>query len=160
MEFDFRPQLLSRKLSSGRKVTKNKNSKMKIIQHSTQPIFGYLCGIVTNKRMNDNISVKNDINEKEVQKQSKKETCFIDSVPKRKRRNRSHFTQRQLQYLDKVFSRQQYLTRDERTLLARGLDMTELQIRNWFQNQRYQKKHRANENTKQAEPDSFSVREK
>ncbi|KAJ7378220.1 hypothetical protein OS493_024168 [Desmophyllum pertusum] len=61
-----------------------------------------------------------DINEKEVQKQSKKETCFIDSVPKRKRRNRSHFTQRQLQYLDKVFSRQQYLTRDERTLLARA----------------------------------------
>ena len=97
----------------------------------------------------DEISGKGDV------KQPKKETCFNEKAPvKRKRRNRSHFTQRQLQYLEKIFSRQQYLTRDERTLLARGLEMTELQIRNWFQNRRYQRKHRANENTKQDEPDS------
>ena len=84
-----------------------------------------------------------------------KETCLTENGPKRKRRNRSHFTQRQLQYLEKIFSRQQYLTRDERALLARGLEMTELQIRNWFQNQRYQRKHRANENRKADEkPDS------
>ncbi|KAJ7378221.1 hypothetical protein OS493_024170 [Desmophyllum pertusum] len=55
----------------------------------------------------------------------------------------------QLQYLEKLFSRQKYLTRDERTLLARSLEMTELQIRNWFQNRRYLKRHRANENAKQ-----------
>ena len=63
------------------------------------------------------------------------------SAPKKKR-NRSHFTQVQLKYLEDVFSRQQYLTRDERALLANALDMTELQIRNWFQNRRYQLRHR------------------
>ncbi|KAL9965893.1 hypothetical protein ACROYT_G029750 [Oculina patagonica] len=92
-----------------------------------------------------------EINDKEVKKSK---TCLVEKNPKRKRRNRSHFTQRQLQYLEKIFSRQQYLTRDERTLLARGLEMTELQIRNWFQNQRYQRKHRTNEEKKQETPDS------
>ncbi|CAH3027355.1 unnamed protein product [Porites evermanni] len=86
--------------------------------------------------------------------QEKSVKCFNENGPKRKRRNRSHFTQRQLQYLEKIFSRQQYLTRDERTLLARGLEMTELQIRNWFQNRRYQRRHRANEDNKQQEPDT------
>jgi len=84
--------------------------------------------------------------------EAKTEKCLKVNTLKRKRRNRSHFTQRQLQYLDKIFSRQQYLTRDERTLLARGLEMTELQIRNWFQNRRYQKKHCATKSTKQDEP--------
>lgn len=60
----------------------------------------------------------------------------------KKKRNRSHFTQVQLKYLEDVFTRQQYLTRDERALLASALDMTELQIRNWFQNRRYQLRHR------------------
>ena len=97
-----------------------------------------------------------EMTKKEEKDKRKIETCLTstEGAPKRKRRNRSHFTQRQLQYLEKIFSRQQYLTRDERTLLARGLEMTELQIRNWFQNQRYQKKHRANENKKQEKPES------
>ena len=89
--------------------------------------------------------------------EAKTEKCLKANTFKRKRRNRSHFTQRQLQYLDKIFSRQEYLTRDERTLLARGLEMTELQIRNWFQNRRYQKKHCATKNIKPDEPDSAAV---
>ena len=100
------------------------------------------------------IIFSDEISDKEVKKS---ETLVVDKVPKRKRRNRSHFTQRQLQYLEKIFSRQQYLTRDERTLLARGLEMTELQIRNWFQNRRYQKKHCATKNTKQDELDSAAA---
>jgi len=101
----------------------------------------------------EEIQNKNDeVDDKDFKKESKSVKCFSENGPKRKRRNRSHFTQRQLQYLDKIFSRQQYLTRDERTLLARGLEMTELQIRNWFQNRRYQKRHRANEERKQDEP--------
>ncbi|KAL9965894.1 hypothetical protein ACROYT_G029751 [Oculina patagonica] len=99
------------------------------------------------------IQNENDgVSDKDCKKESKSVKCFSENGPKRKRRNRSHFTQRQLQYLDKIFSRQQYLTRDERTLLARGLDMTELQIRNWFQNRRYQRRHRVNEEKKQDEP--------
>ncbi|XP_068732360.1 homeobox protein notochord-like [Montipora capricornis] len=88
--------------------------------------------------------------ENDTDKDSEPDKCFEEKTPPlRKRRNRSHFTQYQLQYLEKIFSRQQYLTRDERTILARGLDMTELQIRNWFQNRRYHKKHRAIEDAKQ-----------
>ena len=45
------------------------------------------------------------------------------------------------QYLEDIFSRQQYLTRDERALLASALEMKELQIRNWFQNRRYLLRH-------------------
>jgi len=101
----------------------------------------------------EEVQKKNDeVDDKDFKKESKSVKCFSENGPKRKRRNRSHFTQRQLQYLDKIFSRQQYLTRDERTLLARGLEMTELQIRNWFQNRRYQKRHRTNEERKQDEP--------
>lgn len=57
---------------------------------------------------------------------------------RKKKRIRNRFTQRQINYLEDVFSRQMYLTRDERALLAEILYMTELQIRNWFQNKRYQ----------------------
>ena len=95
-------------------------------------------------------------NENKAKIESKSEKCLKVKALERKRRHRSHFTQRQLQYLDKIFSRQQYLTRDERTLLARGLEMTELQIRNWFQNRRYQRKHRANKTTKPDEEGSPS----
>lgn len=95
-------------------------------------------------------------NENKAKVESKSEKCLKVKTSERKRRHRSHFTQRQLQYLDKIFSRQQYLTRDERTLLARGLEMTELQIRNWFQNRRYQRKHRENKDTKPDEKGSPS----
>ena len=57
------------------------------------------------------------------------------------KKSRTRFTQRQRIYLEDVFSRQKYLTRDERALLASVLFLTELQIRNWFQNRRYQLKH-------------------
>ena len=67
----------------------------------------------------------------------------------KKKRNRSHFTQGQLKYLEDVFTRQQYLTRDERAMLATVLNMTELQIRNWFQNRRYQLRHRGLNRAKQ-----------
>ena len=59
----------------------------------------------------------------------------------KKKRKRSRFSQFQLEYLEDIFSRQQYLTRDERALLASALEMKELQIRNWFQNRRYLLRH-------------------
>ena len=59
----------------------------------------------------------------------------------KKKHKRSRFSQFQLEYLEDIFSRQQYLTRDERALLASALQMKELQIRNWFQNRRYLLRH-------------------
>jgi len=93
------------------------------------------------------------INNREVKEFFNSKACRNGvGAQKRKRRNRSHFTQHQLQYLERLFSCQKYLTRDERMVLARSLDMTELQIRNWFQNRRYLKRRRANENSKQDKP--------
>ena len=57
------------------------------------------------------------------------------------KKSRTRFTRKQRIYLEDVFSRQKYLTRDERALLASVLFLTQLQIRNWFQNRRYQLKH-------------------
>ena len=94
------------------------------------------------------------MNDREVKEFNSKMCRNGVGARKRKRRNRSHFTQHQLQYLERLFSRQKYLTRDERMVLARSLDMTELQIRNWFQNRRYLKRRRANENAKQDKLDS------
>ena len=67
-----------------------------------------------------------------------------DDAPKdsKKKRLRSHFTEMQLKYLKNYFTNSSYLSRDERTVLAQALGMTELQIRNWFQNKRYQRKHK------------------
>ena len=95
------------------------------------------------------------MNDREVNKSfnSKARRNGVDTR-KQKRRNRSHFTQHQLQYLERLFSRQKYLTRNERMVLARMLDMTELQIRNWFQNRRYLKRRLAIENGKQDKADS------
>ena len=84
-------------------------------------------------------------------------TNINESVALKRKRNRSQFTKHQLQSLEKLFSRQKYLTREERKLLARSLDMTELQIRNWFQNRRYLKKQRANENVEKYEPHSSTT---
>ena len=78
----------------------------------------------------------------------------------KKKRYRSHFSQRQLKYLENMFSRQQYLSRDERALLANALEMTELQIRNWFQNRRYQKRHREQVQKRKEESYTTSCEEK
>lgn len=74
-------------------------------------------------------------------KRQHEDTADTPEKPKKKRA-KSQFTEMQLKYLENYFSDNSYLSRDERTVLAQALDMTELQIRNWFQNKRYQKKHK------------------
>nr|XP_027215027.1 ventral anterior homeobox 2a-like [Penaeus vannamei] len=46
------------------------------------------------------------------------------------------FTDSQLQRLEEEFQRQQYLVGPERRYLARQLDLSELQLKVWFQNRR------------------------
>lgn len=50
---------------------------------------------------------------------------------------RTNFSLMQVMYLKDTFSRQHYLTRNERRVLADALELKEIQIRNWFQNRRY-----------------------
>ncbi|XP_029568397.1 homeobox protein notochord [Salmo trutta] len=52
------------------------------------------------------------------------------------KRIRTSFTNEQLDRLEKEFARQQYMVGSERFLLASGLQLTEAQVKVWFQNRR------------------------
>ena len=84
---------------------------------------------------------ENNANRRTVEEPARGSETTGEEITKQKRK-RSRFSQFQLEYLEDIFSRQQYLTRDERALLASALEMKELQIRNWFQNRRYLLRHR------------------
>ncbi|XP_028826280.1 homeobox protein notochord [Denticeps clupeoides] len=52
------------------------------------------------------------------------------------KRMRTSFTNEQLSRLEKEFARQQYMVGSERYLLATSLQLTEAQVKVWFQNRR------------------------
>uniref|UniRef100_A0A3Q4IBI7 Notochord homeobox n=1 Tax=Neolamprologus brichardi TaxID=32507 RepID=A0A3Q4IBI7_NEOBR len=52
------------------------------------------------------------------------------------KRMRTSFTSEQLSRLEKEFARQQYMVGSERFLLASSLQLTEAQVKVWFQNRR------------------------
>ncbi|ESO04009.1 hypothetical protein HELRODRAFT_152427, partial [Helobdella robusta] len=52
------------------------------------------------------------------------------------RRKRTAFTHAQLQFLEKKFNCQKYLSVAERADVADGLNLTETQIKTWYQNRR------------------------
>uniref|UniRef100_A0A4W3IZK8 Notochord homeobox n=1 Tax=Callorhinchus milii TaxID=7868 RepID=A0A4W3IZK8_CALMI len=52
------------------------------------------------------------------------------------KRVRTIFTQEQLSRLEKEFARQQYMVGTERYLLASALNLSEAQVKVWFQNRR------------------------
>ena len=54
----------------------------------------------------------------------------------KKKRTRAAFTQTQISALERRFQRQKYLSGNERADFARALNLTETQIKIWFQNRR------------------------
>uniref|UniRef100_F6UL80 Homeobox domain-containing protein n=2 Tax=Ciona intestinalis TaxID=7719 RepID=F6UL80_CIOIN len=70
----------------------------------------------------------------------------IDILKTKKRttrkRTRAAFTQAQVSALEQRFIQQKYLTGNERTEFAHALQLTETQIKIWFQNRRYKTKRR------------------
>ena len=65
--------------------------------------------------------------------QESKPWTFKQGKPKR---IRTIFTPEQLERLEKEFERQQYMVGAERHYLAASLDLTETQVKVWFQNRR------------------------
>ena len=57
-----------------------------------------------------------------------------------KRQGRMRFTPAQIQVLEKRFQKQHYLLPADRRCLAKSLNMTERQVKTWFQNKRAQYK--------------------
>lgn len=59
------------------------------------------------------------------------------SLQNRKKRSRAAFSHAQVYELERRFAAQKYLSGPERADLARGLKLTETQVKIWFQNRRY-----------------------
>ncbi|NXC62277.1 VENT1 protein, partial [Aleadryas rufinucha] len=59
-----------------------------------------------------------------------------DGTRGRQRRARTAFTSEQVCRLEKTFQRQKYLGATERRKLAAALQLSEIQIKTWFQNRR------------------------
>ncbi|KAK0090561.1 hypothetical protein PV325_011708 [Microctonus aethiopoides] len=64
------------------------------------------------------------------------------SIQSRKKRSRAAFSHAQVYELERRFAAQKYLSGPERADLARGLKLTETQVKIWFQNRRYKTKRR------------------
>uniref|UniRef100_A0A915JXM9 Homeobox domain-containing protein n=1 Tax=Romanomermis culicivorax TaxID=13658 RepID=A0A915JXM9_ROMCU len=60
----------------------------------------------------------------------------------RKCRKRSSFTGQQISTLEREFRLHCYLTGEERSKLANDLELTEQQVKIWFQNRRYKSKRK------------------
>nr|XP_033328662.1 homeobox protein Nkx-2.5-like [Megalopta genalis] len=64
------------------------------------------------------------------------------NLQSRKKRSRAAFSHAQVYELERRFAAQKYLSGPERADLARGLKLTETQVKIWFQNRRYKTKRR------------------
>jgi len=61
----------------------------------------------------------------------------ISGLSKKQRKARTAFTDHQLQTLEKSFERQKYLSVQERQELAHKLDLSDCQVKTWYQNRRW-----------------------
>jgi len=93
---------------------------------------------------------REEINSNNVRDDSRQQRYSV--VNKRKRRKRTIFTSEQLSRLESEFADQQYMVGAERQQLAEALNLSETQIKIWFQNRRI-KWRREN---KQEYPDFFA----
>lgn len=57
-------------------------------------------------------------------------------LPRKARKARTAFTDAQLQSLEKAFDQQKYLSVQDRQELAAKLNLTDTQVKTWFQNRR------------------------
>ncbi|XP_057276810.1 homeobox protein Nkx-3.1 [Pezoporus wallicus] len=62
--------------------------------------------------------------------------------PRQAKRSRAAFSHSQVLELEKEFRHQRYLSAPERARLARALQLTETQVKIWFQNRRYKTKRK------------------
>lgn len=96
---------------------------------------------------NDSLSYKDTLNGKEIDDdESINEDGFDEQSPdgKRKKKARTTFTGRQIFELEKQFEVKKYLSSSERSEMAKLLNVTETQVKIWFQNRRTKWKKQEN----------------
>ncbi|OTF74574.1 transcription factor LBX1-like protein [Euroglyphus maynei] len=87
----------------------------------------------------------NNDNNNTLESQSKAATSST-LLMKKQRRRRTAFTQAQLNFLEKRFLEQKYLTVADRGQVADTLNLSETQIKTWYQNRRTKWKRQNNMN--------------
>uniref|UniRef100_A0A336M5X6 CSON012639 protein n=1 Tax=Culicoides sonorensis TaxID=179676 RepID=A0A336M5X6_CULSO len=60
----------------------------------------------------------------------------INGLSKKQRKARTAFTDHQLQTLEKNFERQKYLSVQDRMEIANKLNLSDTQVKTWYQNRR------------------------
>ena len=88
--------------------------------------------------------------------ENQREEKYKKSSKKSFKRTRTIFTPNQLQRLEKEFSGQQYVAGDERKQLAAELQLSETQVKVWFQNRRIRFR-KQNRMLKTSETQQFST---
>ncbi|UJR21782.1 hypothetical protein I4U23_024857 [Adineta vaga] len=71
------------------------------------------------------------------------------TIQRKSKRIRTIFTTEQLERLEEEFEKQQYMVGNERSHLAKKLDLSEAQIKIWFQNRRIKWRRQALDNYQQ-----------
>ena len=70
------------------------------------------------------------------EEQSKRDNLNVTRKPSKSRRRRTAFTSFQLKCLEEKFMMNKYLTITERDVLAKSLQLSNKQVKTWFQNRR------------------------
>ncbi|KAF3422091.1 hypothetical protein E2986_12991, partial [Frieseomelitta varia] len=73
---------------------------------------------------------------KEDDPKSSSSSTLSSAQSKKQRKARTAFTDHQLQTLEKSFERQKYLSVQDRMELAAKLQLTDTQVKTWYQNRR------------------------
>jgi len=73
---------------------------------------------------------------KEDDPKSSSSSSLSSAQSKKQRKARTAFTDHQLQTLEKSFERQKYLSVQDRMELAAKLQLTDTQVKTWYQNRR------------------------
>ncbi|XP_077994364.1 uncharacterized protein LOC144448085 [Glandiceps talaboti] len=89
--------------------------------------------------------------------------CMVQTdlqQPVRVRRERVKFSPEQLHILKQKFKEKQYLLKDERRKISVQLDLTDTQVKNYFQNQRMKLRHKEKQQHQQNQVDKTTKQDK